>query len=200
MGERLNIEVVKGNKLLANSYYHWSGYSNCAVNLTIEIVKSFEYIKKYKVDNVKNKDILLAIRLLEATGAGTNESQISNTIKTIGLIDTNVEIKKCKGRNEGIIEISEEGMNENRSWEESRVTIDIETQKINFEAYNEIDEEDKKYYEEEAAVEFKNINVDFNNIKFEDIFDLKAFIDKNNYNSQYFFKNEFDNKYISLIL
>lgn len=199
MGERLNIEVVKGNKLLANSYYHWSGYSNCAVNLTIEIVKSFEYIKKYKVDNVKNKDILLAIRLLEATGAGTNESQISNTIKTIGLIDTNVEIKKCKGRNEGIIEISEEGMNENRSWEESRVTIDIENQKINFEAYQEIDEEDKKYYEEEA-VEFKNINVDFNNIKFEDIFDLKAFIDKNNYNSQYFFKNEFDNKYISLIL
>ena len=98
MGERLNIEIVKGNKLLANSYYHWSGYSNCAVNLTIEIVNSFEYIKKYKVDNVKNKDILLAIRLLEATGAGTNESQISNTIKTIGLIDTNVEIKKCKGR------------------------------------------------------------------------------------------------------
>ena len=45
MGERLNIEVVKGNKLLANSYYHWSGYSNCAVNLTIEIVESFEYIK-----------------------------------------------------------------------------------------------------------------------------------------------------------
>lgn len=199
MGERLNIEVVKGNKLLANSYYHWSGYSNCAVNLTIEIVESFEYIKKYKVDNVKNKDILLAIRLLEATGAGTNESQISNTIKTIGLIDTNVEIKKCKGRDEGIIEISEEGMNENRSWEESRVTIDIENQKINFEAYQEIDEEDKKYYEEEA-VEFKNINVDFNNIKFEDIFDLKAFIDKNYYNSQYFFKNEFDNKYISLIL
>jgi hypothetical protein len=28
MGQRLNIEIVKNGDVLANSYYHWSGFSN----------------------------------------------------------------------------------------------------------------------------------------------------------------------------
>lgn len=200
MGQRLNIEIIKEGEVLANAYYHWSGYSNCAVNLAIKIINNFEYIQKYKLENVKNKDLLFAIRLLEETGAGINESKIDTTIKNLGLIDTNINLQKCKGRDEGIIETDEEGIEENRGWEEARLTIDIEKKNINFNViYTYEEEEVKEYFEEDEEIEFKEINIDFKNIKFEDIFDLKAFIDKNRYKSQYHFKNEFNNEYIGLI-
>lgn len=198
MGQRLNIEIVKNNELLANSYYHWSGYSHCAINLAIEIINNFNYIKKYKVENATNKDLLLAIRLLEETGAGTNKSDIDETIKRIGLIDENIILKNCQGRDEGIIESSKEGMEENRYWEEGRVTIDIENHKIKFKVFDNISEEDKNEYEENGD-KFKDININFGNIKFEDVFDLKALIDKSRYKKQYYFRNNFDNKYIGLI-
>ena len=198
MGQRLNIEIVKNNELLANSYYHWAGYTSCAIDMTVNIIKSFDYIKENKVENVKDKDILFAIRLLEETGAGMTESEQDKTIKKIGLIDENIKIKACEGRNEGIINITEEGMKENRYWEEGRVTIDIENKKIKFEVYHNISEEEKNEYEEDGY-KFEEINMNFDNIDFEDIFNVKAFIDKSCYKKQYFFKNKFDNKYIDLI-
>ena len=200
MGQRLNIEIIKDGKVLANAYYHWSGFSNCAANLAIKIINNFEYIQKYKLENVKNKDLLFAIRLLEETGAGINESKIDTTIKNLGLIDTNIDLQKCKDRNEGIIETDEEGIEENRDWEEARLTIDIEKKNINFNVIHTYEEQEvKEYFEEDEEIEFKEINIDFKNIKFEDIFDLKAFIDKNRYKSQYYFKNKFNNEYIGLI-
>lgn len=45
MGQRLNIEIVKNGEVLANSYYHWSGFSDCAVNLTEKIIKDYDYVK-----------------------------------------------------------------------------------------------------------------------------------------------------------
>ena len=198
MGQRLNIEIVKGENLLANSYYHWAGYTSCSLDMAVDIIKRFDYIKKYKVENVKDKDTLLAIRLLEETGAGTSESEETEIIKKIGLIDENVKTKACRGRNEGIINITEEGIKENRAWEEGRITIDIESQKVKFDVFHKIPEEDIKEYEEDGD-KFEEININFESIKFEDIFDIKAFIDKQRYKSQYRFKNKFDNKYISLI-
>lgn len=62
MGQRLNIEIVKDKKVLANCYYHWSGYSNSAVNLAIQIIERFEYIRKYKVEKyIKKQEQVLMI-------------------------------------------------------------------------------------------------------------------------------------------
>ena len=81
MGQRLNIEIVKNGDILANSYYHWSGFSNSAVNLAIEIIKHFEYIKKVKVEQyIKNQDLLFAIRLLEETSAGVEDIEQTRKI------------------------------------------------------------------------------------------------------------------------
>ena len=196
MGQRLNIEITKNGKLLANTYYHWSGFSNCAVNIVCDMIQNFNYIKKYKVQNVKNKDLLFSIRLLEQTGAGIED--LNEAIKEIGLIDENIDISRCKGRNEGVIEISELGMEENRNWEEGRVTIDIEKETIDYNVLHEIYEDDIQDYKDDGY-KIEEINIDFKNIKFENIFELKAFIDKANYQSEYYFKNKFDNKYIGLI-
>ena len=102
MGQRLNIEIVKNGEVLANSYYHWSGFSNSAVNLAIEIIKHFEYIKKVKVEQyIKNQDLLFAIRLLEETGAGVDD--IEQTRSILEDITMNLKLQPCKGRNEGVI-------------------------------------------------------------------------------------------------
>lgn len=57
MGQRLNIEIKENNKVLANSYYHWSGYTSSALLLTEKILDA---IKSTKHDN----STVMAIRLL----------------------------------------------------------------------------------------------------------------------------------------
>ncbi|MBR6688789.1 MAG: hypothetical protein IKL68_02095 [Clostridia bacterium] len=102
MGQRLNIEIVKNGGVLANSYYHWSGYSNSAVDLTIKIIEAFDYVKRCKVEEyIKNQDLLFAIRLLETTGAGLND--IEGTRKVLEDQTMNLKLQPCKDRNEGII-------------------------------------------------------------------------------------------------
>lgn len=201
MGQRLNIEIVKSGEVLANSYYHWDGFSNVGINLAIKIINNFDYIKKYKVeDYIENKDLLFAIRLLEETGAGI--SNIDNARRLLDDKTNNLKLKKCEGRNEGIIGIAKEDIEETRYWEEGRVSIDIEKKIIDFNVINEYTEKEfKEYYDKEEIKELniKEINRDFKNIPFEDIFELKAFIDKSNYNEQYCFYNKKDNKYIFLI-
>lgn len=122
---------------------------------------------------------------------------MDDTIKRIGLIDENVKLKKCEGRNEGIIETSKEGIEENRYWEEARLTVNIDKKSIKFEVISEISEEDIKEYYEDAKIE--EINRNFEEIKFEDVFELKCFIDTSCYKDQYVFFNKFNNKHIALI-
>lgn len=202
MGQRLNIEIVKNGRVLANSYYHWSGFSNLAINLVIQIIQNYEYIKKYNVEKyIKNQDLLLAIRLLEETGAGLNNTDIARNILKDETM--NLKLKECQGRNEGIIGIIQEDIEETRAWEEGRVSIDIENKKIDFDVIEEYTLEELKndYYDEEEMKELniKKIDKNFKNISFEDIFELKAFIDKANYKKEYYFYNKNNNKYVFLI-
>lgn len=102
MGQRLNIEIVKNGDVLANSYYHWSGFSNSAIDLTIKIIEHFDYIRRHKVERyIKNKDLLFAIRLLEITEAGVND--IEEARKILEDQTMNLKLQPCKGRNDGII-------------------------------------------------------------------------------------------------
>lgn len=201
MGQRLNIEILKNGEVLANSYYHWSGFSNSAINLTIHIINNFDYIKKYKVEEyIKKQDLLFAIRLLEETGAGVND--IEKTRKLLEDQTMNLKLKPCINRNEGIIGITKEDIEETRYWEEGRLTIDIEKKTVDFDVIREYTlEELKEDYDEEEIKELdiKEINRNFKDIPFEDIFELKAFIDKANYNGEYHFHNKKDDKYIFLI-
>ena len=70
MGQRLNIQIeatdtdTNETKVLANCYYHWSGYTSSAMELVYEMVSSGIY-------NLDISDpVEKAIRLLEETGAG----------------------------------------------------------------------------------------------------------------------------------
>lgn len=36
MGQRLNIEIHNNGELLTNCYYHWSGYTKCALDFVCD--------------------------------------------------------------------------------------------------------------------------------------------------------------------
>ena len=135
MGQRLNIQIeatdTDTNKtvVLANCYYHWSGYTSSAMELVKEIVESGVYNLGI-LDPVEK-----AIRLLEATGAGLAEDELTDTYNT-------PKYKVSTSRNDGLIAISEEGTNRIAEWEESRVTINLTTGSIDMSGmfYDETDE------------------------------------------------------------
>ena len=169
MGQRLNIEIKrrKDNKVLANSYYHWSAYTSSSLHLAEEIIENiYEVIRKEKVS-----DKIKAIQLLQTTGAGLMEDEYNKL---------NEEDKKycslATHRNLGLISFTDEGMEETRKWEEGRLTIDIDFDDkdydfygnknlVDFEVYFQIDEEEiNESYEEEI----KSGKLDLNNLtKFE---------------------------------
>lgn len=169
MGQRLNIEIKrrKDNKVLANSYYHWSAYTSSSLHLAEEIIENiYEVIRKEKVS-----DEIKAIQLLQTTGAGLMEDEYNKL---------NEEDKKycslATNRNLGLISFTDEGMEETRKWEEGRLTIDIDFDDkdydfygnknlVDFEVYFQVDEEEvNESYEEEI----KSGKLDLNNLtKFE---------------------------------
>ena len=148
MGQRLNIQIEANDtdtnetKVLANCYYHWSGYTSSAMELVNEIVDSGMY----------NLDILdpveKAIKLLEATGAGLAEDELTDTYNE-------PKYRIATNRNTGLIAISEEGTNRVADWEESRVTINLTTGSINMSdmVYDVTDE----FSKEEPESKMKNL-------------------------------------------
>lgn len=156
MGQRLNVEIKENEKVLANAYYHWSGYTSSSIYITQKILESIESV------NYKNK-IVRAIKLLETTGAGLTDGEKIYAETHIKKYDK-YNFGECTGRNDGLIAISEKGIKETESWEEARVEIDIKNKKINFKA---IWKQTREEIEEDYDMSIEDIPV--YDIKFEDI-------------------------------
>lgn len=120
MGQRLNIQIEidipnSGDRqVLANAYYHWSGYTSTAYELVKLIVDSG--IHELDIPDPVEQ----AIRMLEATGAGLTEDEFTVTYPES-------KYKLSINRNDGLIAISEAGILETQNWEEARVTINLST-------------------------------------------------------------------------
>lgn len=160
MGQRLNIEIWNNGKVLANAYYHWSGFTGCAAELTTKILKNISKSSDFSV--------MYAVKLLEETGAGINDDEKLRIIEE-ERIPVNM-LRPCNDRNSGLISVTEYGINETRFWEEGRVTIYLDERRVKFDVFIE----DKRYdWERKQAGEYTNpkevpkVNVDFSDIKFE---------------------------------
>lgn len=46
MGQRLNLEITIGENVLANAYYHWSGYTTSSLKLVESALKKIRRRKK----------------------------------------------------------------------------------------------------------------------------------------------------------
>lgn len=182
MGQRLNIEIKKKGKRLANCYYHWSGYTGTSLKLIQEILSNIYNYKDVENDNRQ------AILLLETTGAGLIESEyniLPEDEKKYHRIGTD--------RNIGLIAITDEEMNNTEKWEEARVTINLwekqpdnfrllfgnSVESINFDVVHQY-ENKEELLEYKDNVDFDNIiefNFDLCNMSVDDIKDLSKNID-----------------------
>lgn len=173
MGQRLNIEIWNNGKVLANAYYHWSAYSKSAAELAREIIY---YIPDAKADN----DILKAIKLLEKTGARMTEAEVERAKEieelTDVLFDTNAD------RNDGLISVTEEGINETRNWQEGALYIYLDEERIKFDVIYKSKrwewEKEQKECNDNPKVyrDLEKVNVSFDDIKFKDIDRFNDFV------------------------
>lgn len=158
MGQRLNIEIKNQDKVLANAYYHWSGYTSSALELIQLILESLEKV------NFEN-NVIKAIKLLEETGAGLVNEELEYAKKIFE--SKNIFFSEGISRNEGLISITEEGIEKNRYWEESRVEIDLVNKTIKFDAVFKISiEEYEEEYVDEDVEDIPIYEIDFNSIQF----------------------------------
>lgn len=135
MGQRLNIEIVQGDIVLANAYYPWSGYTSLAYEL-VRMIADSEY---WNDDCTIMDPVEKAIRLLEVTGAGLTKDEFTEAYpESI--------YKLATDRDLGLIAISEAGILETQNWEEARVTINLSTGMVDMGGVyylDEVDEEDE---------------------------------------------------------
>ena len=152
MGQRLNIQIEMDipdsseSKVLANAYYHWSGYTSSAY----ELVK---YIAESRYCNVQctiMDPVEKAIRLLEATGAGLTKDEFTDTYPES-------KYKLSTNRNDGLIAISEKGIKDTQNWEEARVTINLSTNMVDMGGVYFLDEEEE---EEETTEDIPELEHD----------------------------------------
>ena len=188
MGQRLNIEIrrKKDNKILANSYYHWSAYTYSSLKLANEIMENIYDV----IRNDKVRDEIKAIQLLQTTGAGLLEQEynlLNEEDKTYCSLATN--------RNLGLISFTEKSMEETRTWEEGRLTITIDfdnkeydfvgdKNRVDFEVYLPTSRKEiEEYYREELKSGEINLDevVEFNfDLQDMDLNDIRLFMAKIN--------------------
>ena len=157
MGQRLNLEIHKNGEVLANAYYHWSGYTSSAPHLTEKILSNISVIKH-------EDDTILAIKLLELTEAKITRSELE-FLKTLNPSIDTTQFDIATNRNDGLIAISEEGVNNTRYWEEARVEIDIGTEMIHMQLYYELDKMDM---DERDDIVYQEANMDYTSVSFKD--------------------------------
>lgn len=171
MGQRLNIEIWDKGQILANAYYHWSAYTLEALKLLEKIITNIDNLVECDNDQLK------AVWLLQLTGAGLTQEELS-TIYCKGFKG----ITDCNGRDDGLIAVSDKGIQDTRQWEEDRATIYLDERRIDFDVVFkqprwEYDEERKDYDNPEFS-ELPIIEWNLNDIKFEDFETFFAFMEE----------------------
>lgn len=171
MGQRLNIEIVENGVCLANAYYHWSAYTSSAFELAKQIIQAIPKVK----EEIPAKR---AIRLLEVTGARLLSDEIEFAKKLL-LGD---DFEKATDRNDGLIAISEKGIDKTRQWQEGAVYIYLDENRMKFDVLHRTDffeyQKDEEKYNG-RKVELNDIpmyNIDFSDIKFDQLMALEYFL------------------------
>lgn len=114
MGQRLNIEIHNNGEPLANCYYHWSGYTECALDKIANLIISLGQ-KEGTIDVRK------AVETFLENGATINKSQAQ------GLVEPSEQVD----RNQGLIGTTKRYMENNRLWQEMGAVIDVGTKRVN---------------------------------------------------------------------
>lgn len=130
MGERLVIDIEKDGKTLAKVYYHWSGYTCCAIAECIKLINDW----KEKKGTLEPAEMTL-FNIIRSYGGGiSQDADLENEVKHLEALNLGLPIGETKGsRNEGLIAFTEEGMKSHDSWAEETATIYLDREEPTFE-------------------------------------------------------------------
>ena len=180
MGERLNLEIWNNGEVLANAYYHWSGFTDSAAAI---VTQALNYIKSNSVKN--DNSLLYAIRVLEATGAGLTDREIEY-IKNLDEL-SNENFAPCNGRNAGLIGITPNEILETRRWQEHAAYIFIDEKRVSFRVFwtqkkwKYEHEQKEEYGKNVNANDFAHVGWNIDDIKFNNWEDFMTFLEKTNH-------------------
>lgn len=184
MGQRLNLQIEYGSTILANAYFHWSGYTGSSMQLTKKVMDAILNDEQVK-SNVSSKEMCEAIleinkdlddnvfyacKLLKLTGADLTDEEIKYIKENLDESYSKLyDEEKRISRNAGLIAVSRDGILETLRAEEGRVTIDLESRTINFDAIWRSHKDE--YLENNSEEDYDNLeetDYDFSNIPFDD--------------------------------
>lgn len=153
MGQRLVITAIKNHIPIFNIYYHWSAYTTSALAETNELLNWL-----LRPENC-NDLTLSAIDYCERRGGGL----VPNDFETAQSIYPSRTFKEDDiSRNEGLIAISVEEMNNTLKWAEGSVQLDFDNDMVNFDVWNGYDDLDtlnEELYDEENYVKPEEVYV-----------------------------------------
>lgn len=160
MGQRLNVEIIMGGDPIVNCYFHWSGYSQTAADYGVRLI---EYYDKH-VKGVIKDPLLAAVRIFDAlphlsyTGATAYPGLEEESYKFMCEKYPDEEFREVADRNSGMISCVEEEMEGTRNAEEARITIDFDSETVNFETimFYSLDEF-VEYYCDECEGEIERV-------------------------------------------
>jgi hypothetical protein len=156
MGQRLVIEVVKDNEVVGSCYYHWSAYTKESARLVKTVIDALEVSD---IDNLECK----VIGAFETTGAKLEDDfEVEYCKKHIEGFDKYNFTCENAQRNNGLIRITQEGIDENHYWAEGLVRIDLTNETVDF-------EDMFIWGEDERYIEHYNISLD-SVVKFDEFF------------------------------
>lgn len=194
MGQRLVIHMLNDSgKEVANAYYHWSAYTSSAIYELKGIADALQLIqdgniekwivtesicKYYHTDINALNDVELATVLLYATGAG-----IRNIKESIGVLLDNEEkrlripIISAIDRNEGLIDLTEEGIKDSNDWSEGDAYVHLRSGLVDFNVYAAISEWYEEWYVEQE-IETLDDSIDLYRFELKDIDKISNIIEK----------------------
>lgn len=126
MGQRLNLEFQYGDKVIANAYYHWSGYT---IDSLVELLAVHELIEYDNIHDEKSAIIEL-VNVYDNKLSPYSGLTLDSLDEVKKYIPEYSGIKNELNRNFGLLSISEKGMNLTREWMELILRYDIKNKKI----------------------------------------------------------------------
>jgi hypothetical protein len=126
MGQRLNIEFIYDDKIIASAYYHWSGYT---IDSLIELLRVHELMEYDNIHDEKSAIIEL-VNVYDNKLHKLSGLTLDSLDEVKKYIPEYSDVKNELNRNFGLLSISEEGMNLTREWMELILRYDIKNKKI----------------------------------------------------------------------
>lgn len=179
MGQRLIVTIENDEKELAKIYYHWSAYTGSALYITKKVI---DCIYNHKAET-ESEMLLRLIRFCEESGGGIVGNEEYNEREYVQNLFPNEKFKSDNiSRNDGIIALSQKGMDGTQSWSEGDVYINLSTDQVDFCVYSGYDsleeyiEERKSWDDEFDEKELNNMPTFDFSLGYFDVHDIDAII------------------------